>query len=146
MLYSNDLSHIAFVSQAASDFLAAHDVATLAPGRYELGNGECAKIEEFTPFPREERLYEAHRAFIDIQMVVFGAEICEVAPLDACEVASPYDAEVDCAAFSGETRGEQYVLTPGRFIAVWPEDAHMPAIAPSAHPAPVRKLVFKIRA
>lgn len=145
MLYSNDLSHIAFVSQAAADFLATHDVATIEPGSYDLGNGECANVNELTPSQREERSYEAHRDYIDIQMVISGAEICEVAPIDACTVTSPYSAEGDFALFSGETEGEQYVLTPGRFIAVWPEDAHMPAIALCEEPEPERKIIFKIR-
>jgi beta-galactosidase beta subunit len=36
-------------------------------------------------------------------------------------------------------------LEPGRFIIVWPGDAHMPGMAEGS-PAPVKKIVVKIAA
>ena len=142
MIYSNDVSQIALVSRTAADFIAENDLAALEPGRYPLSKNEWVNIEEYTPWPRAERRYESHRAYIDIQMIVAGAEYLEVAPTDACEMTVPYNDENDCANYSNATAGEQFLLVPGRFIAVYPEDAHMPGIA--AGSSINRKAVFKI--
>ena len=146
MLYSTDLKQVAFISQAAADFLANHDMETIQLGRHDLGNDEFVNVMEFTPGQREEKSYETHKDYLDIQMVIRGAEICEVAPLSQCQELKPYDQKNDIAFHSNATQGEQYLLAPGRFIVVWPEDAHMPGIALCEEPELVRKAVFKIRA
>jgi biofilm protein TabA len=53
----------------------------------------------------------------------------------------PYDEEKDI--LFGKGTGEFVALRPGRFIVLFPQDAHMPGVSVSA-PAPVRKAVVKI--
>lgn len=145
MLYSDNLLHADFVSPKIGAFLAQHDLATLEPGSYDLGEGECVNVFCYQNGPREDRCYEAHNDYIDVQLVISGAEALEVAPREECTETKPYAADGDCALYSNEFEGEQYLLCPGRFIAVWPEDAHMPGIC-LEDPADVKKAVFKIRA
>lgn len=144
MLYSNDLSQIALISPAAAEFLAANDLETIELGRHELTDTDYVNVMEFTPGAREERSYEAHRDYIDIQMVIDGVEVIEVAPTEDCAVTEEYKADVDYLLCSNETDGEQFALVPGRFIAVYPEDAHMPGISLLDEDITVRKAVFKI--
>ena len=58
---------------------------------------------------------------------------------------SPYDADGDCVLYGGAHGGERFLMTPGRWCLVMPEDAHMPGVSIDDAPAPVKKAVFKVR-
>ena len=145
MIFSTDLTQLALVSPQAAAFVQANDLAALPCGRHELADGDFVNVMTYTPKPRPEACYESHEAYVDIQMVIDGTEILEVAPVEALTVTSPYSSEGDCALYSGETPGERFVLAPGRWCLVMPNDAHMPGVAIGRDPAPVKKAVFKVR-
>ena len=114
LIFSTDLNQITLVSPAAAAFIAEHDLVALACGRYDLGNGDFVNVMEYTTKLRQDACYEAHRDYVDIQVVIRGAEQIEVAPIDALEVTSPYDADGDCVLYSGAHGGERFLMTPGR--------------------------------
>lgn len=146
MIFSTDLNQIALVSPAAVAFIAEHDLAALACGRHDLGEGDFVNVMEYTTKLRQDACYETHRDYVDIQVVIRGAEQIEVAPVDVLEVTSPYDGDGDCALYSGAHGGERFLMTPGRWCLVMPKDAHMPGVSIDDAPAPVKKAVFKVRA
>lgn len=145
MIFSTDLSQLALVAPGVAAFTQAHDLVTLACGHYELADGDYVNIMEYTTKPRTQGTYESHEAYADIQLVVQGAELLEVARADALEVTSPYDSPNDCTLYGGASEGEQFSMAPGRWCLVMPCDAHMPGIAVNDTPAPVKKAVFKVR-
>ena len=57
-------------------------------GRYELSGGAYANVSTYKTAPKEEKAFEAHRKYIDIQMIIRGNEIF-VATDDT--VIKPYD-------------------------------------------------------
>ena len=134
MLYSNDLSR----------FLEENDCGSLEPGRYELGGCDYANVDVYPCKERAGAMFEAHRDYADIQVVVSGRELVEVAPAGSLSEAVSYDSVNDVAFFSNEVYGESYLLTPGRFIAFMPEDGHMPKLGIERGES-CRKIVFKIR-
>jgi YhcH/YjgK/YiaL family protein len=126
----------------AFDFARSTDFPALADGTYPVGDDDVrALVQRYMTKPAHEGRWEAHRAHIDLQMVVQGAEHIGVAPL-ARLVAEPYDADRDLLWLTGD--GDRVTVRPGEFVLLWPEDGHMPGIA-IAEPAPVLKVVFKIR-
>ncbi len=145
MIFSTDLNQMALVSPTAAAFIAEHDFATLVCGRHDLGEGDFVNVMEYTTKLRQDACYEAHRNYVDIQVVIQGAEQIEVAPVDVLEVTSPYDTDGDCALYDGASVGERFLMTPGRWCLVMPEDAHMPGVSLNDAPAPVKKAVFKVR-
>jgi YhcH/YjgK/YiaL family protein len=129
----------------AFDFAKSTDVASMPDGTYPLGgpaesNDVRALVQRYTTKPANEVRWEAHRAHIDLQFVLTGEEYVGVAPLDRL-AAEPYDASKDILWLSGE--GDHVTLRPGEFLLLWPEDAHMPAVA-IAEPTAVLKVVIKI--
>ena len=129
----------------AFDFAKATDFAAMPDGTYPVdgpdGSGDVrVLVQRYTTKPAHEGRWEAHRAHIDLQMVLTGEESVGIAPIGRL-VAEPYDAEKDILWLTGE--GDRVTLRPGEFMLLWPEDAHMPSIAIGA-PVPVLKLVFKI--
>lgn len=144
MLFSNNFDQLKLICPKAAEFWASHDMATLENGSYDLGDGECVNVMAYTNMPRAQKEYEAHKAFLDIQCVIAGQELIEVAPTPELTETRAFDDANDYALYSNETAGEVFLMAPGRFIVVGPEDAHMPGVA-VGEPEAVKKAVFKIK-
>ncbi|NCB64076.1 MAG: DUF386 domain-containing protein [Clostridia bacterium] len=124
-------------------FLAETDFSTLADGRYELdGDNVFANVMSYTTRERNDTP-ESHQEYIDIQYVISGEELIAVAPLEDMSGVAEAHPERDIWLNIG--CAEPLTLGHGRFIAVWPGDAHAPGIAPGGVPAPARKCVVKVR-
>lgn len=145
MIYSNDMSDLVKVSEKAAEFWAAHDMFTLPEGRYDLGDGDFVNVMSYETRSREGAQYEAHRQYIDIQIVISGREVVEVAPLSALRSTVPYNVDDDAEFFDGTTAGQPFHITPGDFIALYPNDAHMPQERFADKAEHTKKAVFKIR-
>jgi biofilm protein TabA len=103
-------------------------------------------VQGYTTEARESCRFEAHRRYIDIQLMLAGEEIIEIAPVSELMPDTPFDSDRDLGFF--KTPGSpctQLVLRPGDFAVFFPEDAHMPKVR--VHdPSPLRKAVVKIDA
>ena len=124
------------------DFLAETDFSTLEDGAYEIdGDNVFANVMHYDTRPVNETP-ESHIKYIDIQYVIEGEERIDVLPLkDTTGVASrPGE---DCWLNYGS--GEGLTIKGDRFLAVWPQDAHAPGIAPDGRSAHQRKCVVKVK-
>lgn len=144
MLFSTNMNDLAKVSPKAAQFWAEHNMAALEDGSYDLGDGECVNVMSYVTKPRAEKEYEAHIEYADIQCVIAGEEYLEVAPVQSLVITQAFDEKDDYALYSNEFEGEKFLMTPGRFALVGPEDAHMPGTCVDA-PEEVKKAVFKIK-
>ena len=125
----------------AFDFAKTTDFAAMPEGTYPLGGDDLrALVQRYTTKLPHEGRWEAHRAHIDLQFVLTGEEHVGVVPIGRLQ-AEPYDAEKDIMWLTGE--GDRVTLRTGEFVLLWPEDAHMPAMAIDT-PMPVLKVVIKI--
>ena len=126
----------------AFEFLASPDLASRPCGRYELaGSRLYVNLEEYATKPPEQAILEAHRRYLDIQTLVCGEEQIGWAPLAGLPERIPYDEARDIAFYGGDFA--PLPLTPGRWMLLFPQDAHAPQIALGT-PCRVRKAVAKI--
>lgn len=91
----------------------------------------------------DERKWEAHKKYIDLQLVLEGEEWIDYAPVSLFPPEAQYLEDYD---FLIAERVEPYTclhLYPGYFGIFFPEDGHRPNGAGGA-PSKVRKLVVKI--
>jgi biofilm protein TabA len=124
-------------------WLAAFDGAT-PDGNHDIGMGCEARVMSYATEPAEQRKWESHRRFIDIQWVVSGAERMEVAHIAALEGATPYDEGNDVRFYAhAEAPTTSVVVGTGEFTIFFPTDGHRPNIAVTT-PAAVRKIVVKV--
>lgn len=144
MLYSNQIEQLSLLFPKAADFIASNEMANLPEGRYELSCGDYVNVESYTTKNRVDARYEAHREYIDIQMVLKGEELIEVCPIDSVKTVVAYDKNRDIEFYSNETDGDNYHMAPGAFLVLMPRDAHMPQVAINGC-VPVKKAVFKIK-
>ena len=127
--------------RAALQFLRQADLSATAPGRYELdGANLYYLIQEYAPKPVEAGALEAHRNYIDIQLVLEGEEFIGYADLTHMQPGN-YQPEKDFLPVQGKF---DLVRVPaGSFMLLFPNDAHAPGLFAGA--GRVRKVVVKVR-
>jgi YhcH/YjgK/YiaL family protein len=124
-------------------FLENTDLTRLTPGRHEIqGNDLFVSVSDYQTKPLEDCKWEAHRKYIDVQLLSEGVEQIGYANIEELTVSEPYNETADLIFLTG--KGDLLTLRPGVFAIFYPEDAHMPQIAAEA-PHTVRKVVVKIR-
>lgn len=129
---------------AALEFLARPDLAELPLGRQDImGDEVFANVQAYDTVPADEKDYEAHRAYLDIQYLISGGEKILVAPLGDCEAVGEFDGGNDFGLYKGPAHPTVVVMAPGDLCLLTPEEAHKPGCALDG-PTPVSKIVVKV--
>lgn len=124
-------------------YLAETDFSRLPDGRQDIdGDSVFANLLRYETKEANDTP-EAHRAYIDIQYLIEGEELVGVAPLSAMTDVAEAHPERDLWLYHGPT--QPLTIGRGRFLVLWPDDAHAPGIAVDGRPAPCRKCVVKVR-
>lgn len=108
-----------------------------------LLDGEKLFVTKFhlETVPEEETFFEAHRQYLDIQVVTQGQERVEIAHPDTLTLT---EHSGDFYGYTGT--GEQtVVLHPGNFLIVFPGDAHRLRLPVGESGKPFTRVVFKIK-
>lgn len=127
----------------AVEYARTHDLSSLEPGRHEIdGDALFINLNAYETRALEDCRFEAHRRYIDVQMVLSGAERIDVSPIGSL-AAEPFDEQADNMFLDGHASAS-VVMTPGMFVACFPDDGHRPGIAVRGASAPVKKAVFKV--
>jgi len=126
----------------AIEYLEKNDLNILSLGRHEIDSDRIyASVNEYETKDAEEIEWEAHKKYIDIQILLFGEEKIGYTHLDHLIVTKEYNSEKDIVFFSGE--GEYLTLKPGYFAIFFPHDAHRPGLI-SEQKIKVKKVVVKV--
>ncbi|MDD2762389.1 MAG: YhcH/YjgK/YiaL family protein [Opitutaceae bacterium] len=137
----------AYALEALTAGSTAHRrITALAEGsthRQELAGGACAVEMAYRTKSRSEGFFETHRRYIDVQVIVTGEELMEVAAAAGLAVTQDYDEASDFIKYADTGAASVLWMRPGDAAVFWPEDAHMPSLA-VRHPALVRKTVIKV--
>ena len=129
--------------EVAFKFLEDYLKNPVAPGRYDIcGDDLYVKIDEGKT--REEGYYEVHDHYIDLQVMLDGEEKVLCDWRENLQPAMPYN-EQDDALFLKDGKGNiEFTFSKGQFMILYPWDAHKPSMAIDG-PAPIKKLVFKVK-
>lgn len=129
----------------AADFLRQTDLPRLAEGRTEIdGDRVFALAQRYETSTAGAPLFEFHRKYIDIQIVVSGVEVIGWMPADRMEVTEPYDETRDiCFGKAPAGAWTPVRLEAGQLAVFWPSDAHAPKQSAGASSA-VMKIVVKV--
>ena len=126
----------------AFDYVNSHDLLSAPCGRIEV-DGDELFINNCNPELKaaDTQVLEAHRDYIDIQILLDGEETIGWKPIEDCtNETKPYDKATDCALYD-EPASTYVTLKPGQFAIFWPEDAHAPIIGNGK----VRKCIAKVK-
>jgi len=127
-------------------------ILALAPGaseKIELGGGVFAIEQVYHAKLRPECFFESHRKYIDVQVIVEGAEAMEVEDIGRLVVAQPYLEERDLVKYAEIATASRLVVRAGEAAVFFPTDGHMPCLriaSGDSATALVRKTVVKVPA
>ena len=94
----------------------------------------------------EDAVFEAHQQYVDIQMLLVGAEDIGWFPREPLDVMTPYNEENDVELYGHPDSDPVRIgIVPGRFTVFFPDDAHMPQLSVGASSDAVKKVVVKIK-
>lgn len=126
----------------AIEFINSTNFETLSVGKHIIdGDKIYAAVSEYQPKAIEECKPEAHKQYIDIQMVVSGSEFIGYLPLTNQEPSIAYNNEKDIMFFANKC--DLISLKPGLFAIFFPQDIHQPCISDGISSS-VKKVVIKI--
>lgn len=125
----------------AFDFIKKNDLNGMKPGKYLLdGENLFITIAEFDGKQADEAKLEAHKKYIDIQIVLSGQETMGWSCIDNCKnVIDPYNSDKDIIFFS-EKPSTYLIVNPEEFAIYFPEDGHAPGISKSR----IKKAIVKV--
>ena len=111
--------------------------------RVELAGGAFALEQVYETKPRAEGRFEAHRAYVDLQAVVAGEEMMEVADATQLQVEQDFAPDGDVCFFQDRAGMSQWRVRTGEVAVFFPADAHMPSLA-AEKSARIYKTVVKV--
>jgi len=110
----------------------------------ELADGSFALEQVYHAKPRADVFLESHRKYIDVQVVVSGAERMEVIDISRLTVSQAYLAERDLIKYADLTVTSHLAMVAGNVAVFFPVDGHLSTLDPAAGPVLVRKSVVKV--
>lgn len=127
-----------FIKKALFDDISA--------GRYELNNGNYVNIDEYFTRPASDCRLEAHKKYIDIQLLLDGKEKLQYTYTDGLKISENYDENCDIMFFDNpEYLLNSVILNKNTFVLLYPHEAHKPGINYNETGLKIKKAVFKIK-
>lgn len=114
-------------------------------GKNPLGKGMTLIACEYDTKPlNDESKMEAHKQYIDLMYMVEGEEMIYVKDTEAlCNITKEYDSSIEALLADVDGDVSAIKLTAGRFIVLYPQDAHCPSCC-CKEPCNVRKIIVKV--
>ena len=137
--YLDELARTGSESRRRLEALAAGESA-----RVELAGGMYAMEQVYLTKARPDGFFESHRKYIDIQVVVSGEELMEVAEIGLLPVRVGYDADKDVILYSDFGAASVLRFRAGEAGVYFPVDGHMPGLRAGPDARLVRKTVVKV--
>ena len=142
-----NIAKYSIISEKVSDFLKS-----LTPdfqiGHYVIDDCAFANIDVYNTKDHKDCKFEAHKKYIDIQMLLYGKEQIDVIDINSLEISVQYNEQKDVMFFKNTcTKPASLLMTPYKFAVLFPNDAHKPQMNYDYNISlDVKKVVVKILA
>lgn len=127
----------------AINYLSQLDLNTVSLGRHDVNDDFYFNVDEYDTSLDENRYFESHRRYIDIQMILAGEEIMQITDIDRLQVSVPYDEEKDCTLYYSAGINGGALFRAGSVLIFYPKDAHR-SISFNGKMSHVKKIVGKL--
>ena len=119
---------------------------TYQRGRADVdGDNVYLNCAEYDTHEKVGALTEAHRAYLDVMVMIEGCETVYIKRTDAlANVTQPYDASIDALLADTDEDVTAVRLVKGDFLLLFPDDAHAPGCHADA-PCHVKKVIGKVK-
>lgn len=125
-------------------YIKDNDLRTFETGVYPIdGDNIFVNIVEYTTTTIENRFWETHKTYVDLHLMLTGAEEIHLNFLQNMSVKEEYVEKTDVLLLEG--CGNSFVrLTDNDFLICYPEDAHCTGVQVNT-PQTIKKAIFKIK-
>lgn len=124
---------------------STEELLALPAGRYDIDGENCRLFKQsFDSKPIDEKGFELHTKYTDLQIVLGGIETCYIDFVNDQNAYPGYDEEADLCLYPHQVDG-RIILYPGVFALLEPNDGHLPQRRYGDTPVHVEKLLFKLR-
>ncbi len=132
------------ILQKGFDFIQNTDLSALSDGRYEIEKDKIfANVQSLKTKPKEQKKFEAHRKYIDIQYLIKGDECMAFGLLkDFNKTVVEYDEDKDITFLDGG-KFNYINLKEGEFVVFYPNDVHAPMLSVDDN-TDIKKVIVKI--
>ena len=127
----------------SSDYERLVSLSIGAFEKVELDSDNFGLEQVYISKNREECFFESHKKYIDVQFILEGEEIIEVADKDNLNVNMSYSEEMDLIKYEMTDNSSVLRLKKGDVAIFYPKDAHMPCVKINS-PVKVVKTVVKV--
>lgn len=142
--HASDYKGISKNLDTALTYLKHINVNNLKPGKNEIdGNEVFVMLFEYETKDIRDAVYESHKNYFDIQLLLTGDEIFRATPFNNQVVTKDYDLDNDIELFE-LSKGNDFHLSNGSFVLAMPGELHAPGLLYKKR-SKVKKLVIKIR-
>ena len=124
------------------EFHKQNNIADYPCGKHIISDDIYVSLQEYNTKNEEDALPEAHRKYIDVQIMAYGKEKMGYADYSLMSENIAYDSETDLEFLNGEV--EYLTASPDNFFVFYPNDAHKPAIKIGTNEK-VKKAIFKLK-
>ena len=121
-------------------------LSTMKTGAFEkvvLDEKNFALEQVYNTKERKNCFFESHKKYIDVQFIVEGEKIIEVADVNDINIDADYDSELDLLKYKHASKASIIKLKKGDIAIFYPRDAHMPCVQ-SSNSQKVVKTVVKV--
>lgn len=110
----------------------------------KLSGENFINVASYPTKPLSNSRYEGHFDYVDVQYMIQGAELIDIAPAEGLSIIEDRRPS-DCVFYEDPTDFTRVVLKPGTFALIFPGEAHRPGLAINDGFDQVLKAVAKIR-
>ncbi len=148
MIFGNiqNLNEYTFLSREILEcfsFAASHDLSALKDGTYEIdGKRLFVNIVQYTTTMPQNRVWEAHRQYLDLHLMLCGTEMINVNFIQNMKQGE-YQEQDDFLPLEGISTSSA-ILQKGDFLICYPNDCHQTALQVT-EPETIKKAIFKIK-
>ncbi len=115
-------------------------------GKYWINHDDFANVDIYETKSHEDCVFESHKNYIDIQLVLEGQERLDFIDIGSLSVKVPYDVEKDLIFYyNPEKTPNSIILEKGNFAMLFPYEAHKPQMRLMSDGQNVKKVVIKIK-
>ena len=128
----------------AFEFLKNNNLKELSLGKHEIeGEKIFALVQEYITQNEEEKKWESHKKYIDIQLIVQGQEVMGYVPISYLNVEEDLRPEQDMIFYKETAKGSNIKFSNDEYAIFFPEDGHRPGCALDEC-SKIRKIVVKV--
>ncbi|TAH72741.1 MAG: DUF386 domain-containing protein [Anaerolineaceae bacterium] len=137
----NYKAYYMFIPKLEAGLKFIQEIQGLSAGRYD-GNGMFAIVEEGITGKFNEKRFEAHKKYIDIQILLKGEEKIAWENIDNLRITTAYNPDKDIAFYTGE--GSEINIKENMFYIQFPQDGHKCGGKTTAVGTEYKKIILKL--